>query len=153
MPGLEEKAKELVDHFELLVHRFVLQSSANDLCGHLSKQELRVVDTLGKNGPCIMSEIADRIVLAVSSVTGIVDKLVEKKLVHRERSDDDRRIVRVELTPEGQELYQVARENRIKMGRAMLSSLDEHEQDALLALFRKITHKVMAGNQRISQGT
>lgn len=149
MRDLEAKAQELVGYIDILVHRFILiQHHANDACGNLTRQELRVIETLGKSGPCIMSEIADGVMLAVSSVTGIVDRLVEKHLVHRERSDDDRRIVRVELTPQGQEMSLAARELRMQLGRGMLSALDEDEQDALLTLFRKITQNVQVSEKQ-----
>ncbi|MBI4550667.1 MAG: MarR family transcriptional regulator [Candidatus Latescibacteria bacterium] len=154
METVEVKAKELVGYIDLLIHRVMLiQHTGNDVCGHLTRQELNVITTLGKHGSCMMSEIADHVMLAVSSVTGIVDRLVEKKLVRRERSDDDRRIVRVELTPEGQEMSQAASELRMKLGRAMLNALDEHEQDVLLALFRKITHNITESEKHASVGT
>lgn len=86
-----------------------------------------------------MSEIADRLMLAVNSATSVVDKLVEKSVVSRERSDGDRRIVQVELTEAGRQIYEAAREGRMHMGRAMLTTLTEKEQDELLGLFRKMT--------------
>jgi DNA-binding MarR family transcriptional regulator len=85
-----------------------------------------------------MSELALKIRLTVSSATLIVDRLVEKGLITRERSVEDRRVVRVALTGEGAGLYRVVEETILGLGRAMLSVLDEREQDQLLSLYRKI---------------
>lgn len=145
MSTLEEKAVELVSHFEWLVFRYIMtEQQTPALCGgQFNRQEIRVVHALGKLGACSMSEIADRLMLAVSSTTSVIDKLVEKNVVSRERSGDDRRIVHVELTDEGRRIYEAAREGRMHMGRAMLAMLTETEQNDLLDLFRKMTRDMV----------
>jgi DNA-binding MarR family transcriptional regulator len=142
---IEEKAKELGDQIHNLVHHFILKQHSSNaaLCSdNLSKQEVRVIETLGKKSPCIMSELADNIMLAVSTLTGIVDNLVNKKLVRRERSEEDRRIVRVKLTPKGKDVYLAHEENHMQMSFGLLNALDELEQELLLQLFRKINNKI-----------
>jgi MarR family transcriptional regulator, organic hydroperoxide resistance regulator len=51
--------------------------------------------------------IADRLKQLGASLTGVVDRMEERNLVYRERSSDDRRIVRVWLTDEGKQLMYV----------------------------------------------
>jgi MarR family transcriptional regulator, organic hydroperoxide resistance regulator len=51
--------------------------------------------------------IADRLKQLGASLTGVVDRMEERNLVYRERSSDDRRIVRVWLTDEGKKLMHV----------------------------------------------
>lgn len=51
-------------------------------------------------GPTI-GEAADYLLLRHHSVVGLVDRAEEAGLVYRERSEDDHRIVRLRLTPEG----------------------------------------------------
>jgi DNA-binding MarR family transcriptional regulator len=106
--------------------------------GDLNKHDGSVIFFLGQDGECTMSELALKIRLTVSSATLIVDRLVEKGLITRERSVEDRRVVRVALTGEGAGLYRVVEETILGLGRAMLSVLDEREQDQLLSLYRKI---------------
>ncbi len=141
MRTLEDKVVELVDHFEQLIGRYMMtEQQAPALCGGLfNRQEIKVIQTLGKQGPLSMHEIADHLTLAVSSTTSVVDKLVEKNIVSRERFEEDRRIVQVALTASGMELYVVAREGRMNVGRGMLGMLTEEEQDGLIDLFRKMT--------------
>ena len=139
--NFEQKVKELMEHIDLLVDRFVVneRSTMENSCDTITHQEGNVISTVGRHGPSMMSDIADRLSLSLSSVTGIVDKLVEKKLVERERSEEDRRIVRVVLTAEGQEVVKSCSEGHLKIGRGMLGALNDVEQDALLGLFRKIS--------------
>src|SRR3954462_7079887 len=46
-------------------------------------------------------QIARGLGVSLSTVTGIVDRLAEQRLVSRREDPDDRRITRVELTPRG----------------------------------------------------
>jgi DNA-binding MarR family transcriptional regulator len=145
MQKVELKAKELSEHIHNLVHHFLLKEHNTNPQGcpdNLSKQEMRVIETLGKKGPCIMSELAEYIMLAVSTLTGIIDTMVEKKFVLRERSETDRRIVRVRLTQTGLEINKAHEESHMKMCFGILNSLAGEEQDTLLTLFGKISKKI-----------
>jgi len=71
-----------------------------------------------------------------------MDNLVEKKLVKRERSEKDRRVVWVELMPEGRQIYEQVTEVHLSMVRGMLNSLNKEEQDMLIGLFRKIALRI-----------
>jgi DNA-binding MarR family transcriptional regulator len=141
MPSLGKKEKEMMDHLETLVHRYVLvgEQPANDLC---RKPEITMIEILGKHGSMIMSELADHARLCLSTATGVIDGLVTKALVSRQRSDQDRRIVRVELTAEGRKIYEQAVDVRLGMVRGMLGALNKEEQDTFVSLFRKIVDRI-----------
>jgi DNA-binding MarR family transcriptional regulator len=48
-----------------------------------------------------ISEIADRMITRDPDVTRLVDRLIRQGLVRRERGEEDRRVVLVEITPAG----------------------------------------------------
>ena len=75
-----------------------------------------------------MSDIADNIAAPMSTVTSIVDKLVEKKLIHRDHSGEDRRVINVSLTPAGKSGFTKVNDKRKKIVEAALSKLNEKEQ-------------------------
>lgn len=54
-------------------------------------------------GTCRMSELAEITQQSAGTLTGIVDRLIEDNLVGRVRDIDDRRVVQVTLTPQGEE--------------------------------------------------
>ena len=56
----------------------------------------------------------------------------------RERSEEDRRVVRIGLTAKGVSLYQEHLKMQLDLSRKMLSRLSAQEQDALLDILRKI---------------
>lgn len=89
-----------------------------------------------------MSGLADMICLSLSSATGLIDRLVSKKLVKRDRSSEDRRVVQVELTEQGRELNEEAMAGPVEFARGMLKGLNVEEQDALVSLFGKISERI-----------
>lgn len=141
MSKFGKKERELMDHLESVISRYAFsrETQNTDVC---RKPELRILEILGKRGPLMMTDIADRAGLSLSAVTAIMDGLVEKDLVSRERSRDDRRVVRVELTNEGQVVFQEIEEFHLRIVRGMLSSLNLEEQDKLIGLFRKMSEKI-----------
>jgi len=57
-----------------------------------------------QHGALMPSELAKAVSLSQATITGIIDRLQAQDLVTRERSDQDRRRVIVELTAEGRRL-------------------------------------------------
>ena len=139
----DDKARRLADHLQTVLEEADCCDRDNPaLCERLSPQEVRVLRTVGGTECCVMSGIARAVRLSLSSVTGLIDRLTEKKLVRRDRSNDDRRVVQVELTAEGRELHQAAVDARAGFARELLSNLEPGEQDELLALLGKISSRL-----------
>lgn len=76
-----------------------------------------------------MNELATSILSSKSGLTRVVDRMDEAGLVRRDRSSEDRRVVRVVLTPEGYEQLHAAREVH---HRSIQSHFVEHLSDAQL---------------------
>jgi len=72
---------------------------------NLSTSQLLVMEILAADGQLSIGRIAGRVGLAQATVTVIVDRLAERELVVRRRSDADRRLVVVNLTKQGSELF------------------------------------------------
>lgn len=140
MPTLHQNATELRKLVQDFLQRFreVDAAAANGPHADLSMQELRVIERLGDAGPTMMRELAEYMLLAVNSVTSLVDKLEQLGLVTRQRSNEDRRVVRVELTPIGRGAYRAAVDEKLSLLRLMLGGLDPDEQEQFMTLFRKI---------------
>jgi DNA-binding MarR family transcriptional regulator len=139
-PGAKLKgaARELVTHFDRAMRRLVLAGNEQDVPESFSRSEIAVLDTVGAEGPMTMGEIAGRVRMPLSTATRVVDRLVVRELVQRERPEDNRRVVRVALAPAGHAFYQAALRSRIAGAQHMLQRLTEDERRELVRLFRKI---------------
>ena len=148
MTSLDRKATELRHVVKDIVNQLHIVNAAATHGPHaeLSARELTLVEHLGDYGPRMMRELAEVLVLAVNSVTSTVDNLERKGMVVRHRSDEDRRVVRVELTDAGKAAYVSAVEEMQSFLRCMLEVLNEDEREIFLVLFRKISR---AGRARV----
>lgn len=75
-------------------------SAALREAGHPSPERLRALYGL-RDGPLRVTDLADAWRVSVPSVSRLLDALVEDGLVARGGDAQDRRVVRVELTPRG----------------------------------------------------
>lgn len=125
--------------------RFSLQSHKKleadlDKAG-LTPPQFYVLATIGYAGGLPFGEIGAKMMVTVSNLTGIVDRLEEKKLVARKRDENDRRVVHVVLTEKGAKLYK----NTIPMFESSVSkiftTLGGPEQKELSALLRKLNQE------------
>ncbi len=66
--------------------------------------QLWAMKIIGDLSPVRVSDLAKRMYLNPSTVVGILDRLEARGFVQRLRSQEDRRVVKVELTDTGQEL-------------------------------------------------
>lgn len=67
----------------------------------LTESQFGVLETLQHLGPQQQSVLAAKVLRTHGNMTQVIDKLEHRGLVRRERAADDRRCVRVHLTPEG----------------------------------------------------
>ena len=73
----------------------------------LSLSQYRILSVLAE-GSAMSSSLAERLAVRPPSVTAVIDGLVSRGLVVRTHSEDDRRRIALELTPDGQHLLEAA---------------------------------------------
>ncbi len=105
---------------------------------HLTPPQFYVLATIGYAGGLPFGEIGEKMMVTVSNLTGIVDRLEEKGLVSRERDVRDRRIVRVMLTDKGNKLYKSTIPLFEKSISQFFSPLNKSQQKELASLLRKL---------------
>jgi DNA-binding MarR family transcriptional regulator len=93
---------------------------------------------LGYDGRLTMGALAKRVGATDKTITGIVDRLEQKKYVRRGRDESDRRVVTVELTPEGRESFEEIQALNLKKVGDLLSRLDETEREWLFRILGKL---------------
>ena len=76
-------------------------------------------------------ELARGLGIGLSTVTGIVDRLVEHGLVERYADPDDRRLSRLRITPEGTDLLDGLWATRRKRLAEALAALSPHDRATL----------------------
>ncbi|MCX7710758.1 MAG: MarR family transcriptional regulator [Clostridia bacterium] len=121
-----------------------------DLDLALSKQEIFALLLVERHGEIIMSQIASYVNIPMSTATGIVDRLVKNDYLVRERSESDRRIVVIKLTPKGKALMDSIKKKGTDYIQLIQQGLTEEERDAIYRIFIKILD-IINKNQSESQ--
>jgi DNA-binding MarR family transcriptional regulator len=102
-------------------------------CGGFNEKEQILILYLGKKEEEVkMSDLAGIIDAPVSTITSIVNKLVENDILYREHSVEDRRIINVSLTAKGKNLYKKIRTQKDALLDALLSQLPEKDQVSMI---------------------
>lgn len=98
----------------------------------LTNNDMHVIEAIGTGDGGNMSSIARKLNITVGSLTTAMNGLVNKKYVERHRSEEDRRVVYVKLTPKGIRAYKHHEDYHRQMTQAVMDKLDEKEMPVLL---------------------
>lgn len=90
--------------------------------------QLRVLRALDDEGPLPMSVVAAVGGVTRGSATGLIDRLVARNLVRRYEDQSNRRLVLVELLPEGHEVLAVDREKVLTRFHSITQTLDPEQR-------------------------
>lgn len=106
--------------------------------GLLTVSQFVILDLLVEKGSCKMSGLAGALGFTMSAVTPIVDKMIRLKLVERERSSEDRRVVNVIMLDKGRQTVERLNEERRNITNSIFSPLTEEERNQYLRLLTKV---------------
>ena len=106
------------------------------LSGSLSLINLHVLTILEVQGPLSMSRLAEELDVSIASVTGIVGRMEQRRLVERRHDETDRRIVSVHPTRLGSEVFARLRRHRRDKIKKVLAQLTDDELTAFLTGLR-----------------
>ena len=67
----------------------------------ISVNDMHIIEAIGEKEPKNMSSVAKIMSVTVGTLTIAINSLVKKGYVHRERSEEDRRVVLISLTEKG----------------------------------------------------
>ena len=109
-----------------------------DLDLSFSKTEFFSMIIIDRYGDMTMSQIAGYIQVSMSTATGIIDRLVKKGYLKRDRSESDRRIVVICLTDKGQNLMHEFKSRISDYIQRIDDVLSEEEKQLMYGIFIKI---------------
>ncbi|MGL4808685.1 MAG: MarR family winged helix-turn-helix transcriptional regulator [Giesbergeria sp.] len=102
--------------------------------------EFTILVLLLGNGSATPKQLAQTLGLPPSNVTVLVDRLVERALMQRERSATDGRAMNLHLTDKGTELARRVQRVSLTMESGLLAMLSVGERAMLAELLHKLVH-------------
>lgn len=117
----------------------VQKKSAQDIKQYgLNQTEFGVLEFLYHKGGQPIQKIGEKVLLASSSITYVVDKLEEKKYLERKACPKDRRVTYAELAPKGVQLMDDIFPDHQQAMAAFFSCLTEEEKQVLIEDLKKV---------------
>jgi DNA-binding MarR family transcriptional regulator len=101
---------------------------------------LRILRGAGDEGLC-RNEVAERLLNRMPDATRLLDRMEAAGLVTRERSSEDRRLVRTQITKKGRQLVDSLDEPVEKEHERQLGHMSEKQLRALIDLLTVVRNK------------
>ncbi|MEZ6046631.1 MAG: MarR family transcriptional regulator [Planctomycetaceae bacterium] len=96
----------------------------------------------GEGKPLPSLEIADRMLQVVPAITGLIDRLEKQNLVQRERCSQDRRVVYVNITTQGEKILKQLDKPLENLHDQLLGHLSRKELQELSRLLEKARESI-----------
>jgi DNA-binding MarR family transcriptional regulator len=141
---LDESAVLHILGYRLAQASILMRSVFNQHIGdplNLRTVEFTVLMLLLTNDDVTATQISRTLAMSAPNLTQLLDRLVERGLVARERSPHDRRAQHIRLTRAGRALAKKAHETSLEMERQALQHLSDAERAMLLELLHRVVHR------------
>lgn len=107
---------------------------------------------IGNQEPCNMTEFADFFHLSPGTATGIIDKMVDRKLITRVPNANDRRKVELMLTDRGKFIFEKAKDFEKNQIQTLLSSISAEDITFAKQLIDKLNaHPLFSSLDNVSE--
>ncbi|WP_413363002.1 MarR family winged helix-turn-helix transcriptional regulator [Lysinibacillus sp. 3P01SB] len=117
---IKQKGREILSNYTITPPQFV------------------ALQWLHESGDMTIGDLSNKMYLAFSTTTDLVDRMEKSELVQRVRDEQDRRVVRIHLLAEGERIIQEVIEKRQDYLRELLDNFETDEARDLLQLLQKL---------------
>ncbi|MFH5836888.1 MarR family winged helix-turn-helix transcriptional regulator [Proteiniclasticum sp. C24MP] len=104
----------------------------------LNPTEFAVLELLYNKGEQTVQKIGEKVLIASSSITYVVDKLEKKNLILRTPNPEDRRITQVSITEKGKALMDDIFPGHAKAVQRILEGLTMEEKEEMISQLKKL---------------
>jgi DNA-binding MarR family transcriptional regulator len=149
--GLAAQVREFRGVMSDLVKRYQFRDRGETVAYGLSVSQAYALSALARRGPLAMGALAADLGLSVSTLTRTVDALVARSLVRRIPDPEDRRVLRVELTPRGRKLWGQLEAELLAIDADVLRSLSPREREAVIRAMKLLAAATDAWREEKAQ--
>lgn len=141
----------LADALNGIAMLYQFRSTDSRLYGTLTVSQSYCLRTLHFNRARTMGELAAELRVRLSTITGVVNQLEEKKLVERKDNPHDRRSLHVVLTPQGRKLYGAAHGTFLTHIAPLLRSRSVVDREKFICFLAEITEAIRAWQSKAGE--
>lgn len=127
-----DSSQRLRENIRILVRKLGLLEKGEAICSGLTLTQCHVIVEIGRKTHMSVNELAELLDLDKSTVSRVVEQLVNNNLLLRETHTKDRRFVTLDLTPDGKELFQSTEQRMEGYYAGVLDCLPESKRQQVI---------------------
>lgn len=97
-----------------------------------------ILEKLETEGPLKVSQVAEALCFTSGAITTLADKLISADFVERQRSEEDRRVVYLAITPKGRDMLGKIRAHRNMIVETFFGGLSHEDAQDLIRIYKQI---------------
>jgi DNA-binding MarR family transcriptional regulator len=109
----------------------------------LTNDQHYILRYIYRAGECTSTELADAFEVNKSAITAMINRMVDRELIKRTRDEDDRRVVYLTLTDEGNKLFEKKEEKISELVKSFITKFEEKEIQDFLKTYEKLAAILM----------
>ena len=137
----DNETKHLIAELELVMRSFIrdFKKELNEILGEgFTSSEFSFLRAMYDSNCQNVSSLASMLNVSNSHATSVMDRLVDKGLITRGRSEQDRRVVIFTLTETGTEIFKSLNDKRETYMEERFSKLSSSEIKELIRIFNRL---------------
>ncbi len=143
-PPSDAQVHDLRDAISTLMRVFKIAEGAapgSDV-GKLSPAEAETLIFVQSHPRCAARDVAEHLAVVPTTCSTILNRLVQRGLILRERTEENRRVVQLSATQAGRASVAAILRDQADNARSMLTALDDEERGAFLEAIKRIAASV-----------
>ena len=135
---VEKFSKRMIELMPLCIRGFSRHEHNYLSRGEITMPQLWVLECLSRCEGRLMSEIADFLGISRPAATGLVDRLIAQELVSRDEILDDRRTIKIKITPKGRKIVKNVWEQKRRTMVKVFSQLSARDREEHINILERV---------------
>jgi MarR family transcriptional regulator, organic hydroperoxide resistance regulator len=144
-------AKTLIERYiaaEFTVMKHLFNEIGEAIPNHLTIDQYQIMCVLQQRGQCTSTDLAAVFKVVKSSITAIINRLVDHGYVERTPAEEDRRVIELSLTEEGQKVYEQVDKQVQDIVSSYLIHFNETEVETFIGTYEKLARLMTEGKNQ-----
>ncbi|MEW8967916.1 MarR family winged helix-turn-helix transcriptional regulator [Exiguobacterium alkaliphilum] len=137
----KEELDKQIERFDTALHynlKKISSKVSHQLEQGITIDQFFLLRMINQSGRITSSQLANELGVRPSAITVMIDRLIKNEFVTRVRDEEDRRVVFIALTENGQRVLKQSEEKRLVLIKKYMSKLEQAELKQFVLTFEKI---------------
>ncbi|TQR45019.1 MarR family winged helix-turn-helix transcriptional regulator [Paenibacillus popilliae] len=148
---MNRDAKTLIERYiaaEFTVMKHLFNEIGEAIPNHLTIDQYQIMCVLHQRGQCTSTDLAAVFMVVKSSITAIINRLVDHGYVERTPAEEDRRVIELSLTEEGRTVYEQVDKQVQDIVSSYLIHFNETEVETFIGTYEKLARLMTEGKNQ-----